>query len=178
MVDKSDNEIYFIMIYKPKENKKEKQDIIKKLKENYFPLDGEKDFEEDVVRIFGRYFVGQNINKCKIIYNNKKYNLKEYFNEIDSNYNHEIKEIKLKLIIINNITNMKDMFHGCFYLSSVSEPKNGQYICKSYDNYTKTHSLSYEETKIEDINKENNINININYELKEKYKEESIDICY
>ena len=68
---------------------------------------------------------------------------------------------------------MKDMFHGCFYLSSVSEPKNGQYICKSYDNYTKTHSLSYEETKIEDINKENNININ--YELKEKYKEESID---
>ena len=87
MVDKSDNEIYFIMIYKPKENKKEKQDIIKKLKENYFPLDGEKDFEEDVIRIFGRYFVGQNINKCKIIYNNKKYNLKEYFNEIVSNYN-------------------------------------------------------------------------------------------
>ena len=85
MVDKSDNEIYFIMIYKPKENKKEKQDIIKKLKENYFPLDGEKDFEEDVIRIFGRYFVGQNINKCKIIYNNKKYNLKEYFNEIVSN---------------------------------------------------------------------------------------------
>ena len=159
MVDKSDNEIYFIMIYEPKENKKEKQDIIKKLKENYFPLDGEKDFEEDLIRIFGRYFVGQNINKCKIIYNNKKYKLKEYFNEIVSNYNHEIKEIKLKIIGINNITNMKDMFHGCFYLSSVSEPKNEQYICKSYDNYTKTHSLSYEETKIEDINKENNINI-------------------
>ena len=78
MVDKSDDEIYFIMLYKPNENKKEKQDIIKKLKEMNFPLDDEKDYKEDVIKIFGRYFVEQNGNKCKIIYNNKKYKLKEY----------------------------------------------------------------------------------------------------
>ena len=45
---------------------------------------------------------------------------------------------------------MKDMFLGCFYLSSISEPKNEniqQYICKSYNNLTKSYSLLYEETK-------------------------------
>ena len=68
------------------------------------------------------------------MYNNKKYELKEYFDEIDKNYNHEIKEIKLKLIGINNITNMKDMFYGCIHLSSVSESqKENQFIYNSYE---------------------------------------------
>ena len=181
MADGTDEDKYLKMIYKPNENKKEKQEIIKKLKEIYFPLEDEKDFKEDVIRIFGRYFVNQNENKCKIIYNNKKYQLKEYLHEIDTNYNHDINEIKLKIIGIDNITNMKDMFHGCFYLSSISKSINEniqQYICKSYDNFTKTYSLLYENLEIKDINEANNINIDINYESKEKYNEESIDIYY
>ena len=75
--------------------------------------------------------------------------------------------MKLKLIGINNITTMKDMFHGYFYLSSISEPKNEniqQFISKSYDNFTKTYSLLYENLEIKDINEINNINIDINYE--------------
>ena len=89
--------------------------------------------------------------------------------------------MKLKLIGINNITTMKDMFHGSFYLSSISEPKNEniqEFISKSYDNFTKTYSLLYENLEIKDINEVNNINIDINYESKEKYNEESIDIYY
>ena len=62
--------------------------------------------------------------KCKIIYNNKKYKLKEYFDEIDKYYNPKIKEIKIKLIGINRITNMKEMFYGCVHLTSLSESKN------------------------------------------------------
>jgi hypothetical protein len=37
-------------------------------------------------RIFGENFVKRNINKCKIIYNNKEHQIKEFFEEIDKNY--------------------------------------------------------------------------------------------
>ena len=103
IIQSYENNKYFIMIYKPNISKKEKKEIIKKLKENRFPFDDEKDYKEDVIRIFGNKFIKRNKNKCKIIYNNKKYKLKEYFDEIYNNYNQDIKEIKIKLIGINNI---------------------------------------------------------------------------
>ena len=71
IIDKEENNKYFIMIYKPNINEKEKQEIIKKLKEDRFPFDDEKDYKEDVIRIFGKKFIKHNKNKCKIIYNNK-----------------------------------------------------------------------------------------------------------
>ena len=114
MIDKEEDNKYFILIYKL--NIKEKQEIIKKLKEDGFPFDDNKDYKDDVIRLFGNKFVKQNRNNCKIIYNNKKYKLKEYLNEIDINYNHNINEIKLKLTGINNITDFSDMFHGCIHL--------------------------------------------------------------
>ena len=53
---------------------------MKKLKEeNDFLLDDEKEYTEDVIRILGKYFVKQNKNECKIIYNSKKHKPKEYF---------------------------------------------------------------------------------------------------
>ena len=42
IIDKEENNKYFIMIYKPNINEKEKQEIIKKLKEARFPFDDEK----------------------------------------------------------------------------------------------------------------------------------------
>ena len=36
-------------------------------------------FFSSKLKIFGKSFVDNNENKCKIIYNNKKYKLKEYF---------------------------------------------------------------------------------------------------
>ena len=71
IIDKEENNKYFIMIYKPNINKKEKQEIIEKFKDYLFPFDDEKDYKEDAIRIFGKDFVKQNKNNCKIIYNNK-----------------------------------------------------------------------------------------------------------
>ena len=121
IIDEEEDNKYFIMIYKPNINKIEKQEIIKKLKFVRFPFDDEKDYKEDVIRIFGKDFVKQNKNKCKIIYNNKKFKLKEYLHEIDNNYNHNINEIKLKLTGTNKIIDFSDMFHGCIHLLSLSE---------------------------------------------------------
>ena len=171
-------EKYFIMIYKPNENKKEKKDKIKKFKEeNKYRLDNEKEYAGDVIKIFGKYFVKQNKNKCEIIYNNKKYKLKEYFDEIDNKYNLKIKEIKIKLIGINNITNMKDMFHGCIHLTSLSQSEKN--AIKSFEIFNCDNSDS---TLFEDNNKmkmeEENINmLKIIEELNEKYLEAN-DLYY
>ena len=37
-------------------------------------------------KIFNYWFIDKNKNKCKIIYKNKEYELKEYFEDIDNNY--------------------------------------------------------------------------------------------
>ena len=68
--------------------KKKKKKKKKQFKEDGdFIFDDEKEYNEDILRIFGKYFVKHNKNKCKIIYKNKKYKLKEYLEEIDNNYN-------------------------------------------------------------------------------------------
>ena len=92
----------------------------------YNNINGEiiyKPNKEGKVRLFGNYFVNNNKEKCKIIYNNKEYELKEYFNDIDKEYNNK-NEIKIKLKGINNVTNMGTMFLGCDTLSSLSNISN------------------------------------------------------
>ena len=49
------------------------------------------------IKIFGSQFVYYNKDKCKIIYNNKEYELTEYFDNIDN-------ELKIKLKGITKIT--------------------------------------------------------------------------
>ena len=49
----------------------------------YNPINNNK----EKLRIFGNYFIKNNIYKCKIIYNNKEYDLCEYINDIDNYYN-------------------------------------------------------------------------------------------
>ena len=63
-------------------------------------------------RIFGENFVKRNKNKFKIVYNNKEYALKEFFEEIDKNYKPG-ETIKFKLRIFNNILNLSEMFFNC-----------------------------------------------------------------
>ena len=72
------------------------------------------------VRIFGEKFVKNNKQNCKIIYNNKEYELKEYINDIDKEYNNK-DEIKIKLKGINKVTNMSYMFYECNTLSSLPD---------------------------------------------------------
>ena len=86
---------YFTAIYLPDENNKKK------------------------VKILDENFIESNKNKCKIIYNNKIYELKEYFEDIDINYNHK-DLIKCKLLFINNIIDMSYMFYDCDSLISLS----------------------------------------------------------
>ena len=159
IIDELEDNKYFIMIYKPNINKKEKEEIIKKFKKLHFPFDDERDYKEDVIRIFGKDFVKQNKNNCKIIYNNKKYKLKEYLHEIDNNYNHNINEIKLKLTGINKIIDFSDMFHGCIHLLSVSESNNDIQQCISIDifNDNNTNSSLYEEQESDNINELNDL---------------------
>ena len=86
---------------------------------NYKPMENNEDKKEKL-RIFGKEFVNNNINKCKIIYKDKEYNLTEFFDDIDYKYDsNEI--IKIKLIGVNNITDMSYMFYKCSSLSSLPD---------------------------------------------------------
>ena len=116
----------FEMIYKPNENKGGKKEKLKEFKySNFFQFEDDKEYSGDVIRILGKYFIKYNTNKCKLIYKNKKFELKEYFKEID---NKDKNIIKLKLYGINNISDMSRMFCGCYHLSSFSEYPNQQNI--------------------------------------------------
>ena len=72
------------------------------------------------VKIFDENFIKKNKNTCKIIYANKLLELKEYFEDIDTNYNHK-DLIKFKIIFINNIIDMSYTFYGCDALISLSD---------------------------------------------------------
>ena len=73
--------------------------------------------EKTKLRIFGKEFVNNNQDKCKIIYKDEKYELKEFFEDIDNNYNHK-DEIIIILSIFDKIIDVSYMFHDCIYLSS------------------------------------------------------------
>ena len=86
---------YFIVKYKPEEKREKK------------------------LKILGKNFLAKNKNKCKIIYKNKNYELKEYFEDIDINYNNK-DLIKFKIIFTNNNIDISYMFYNCDSLISVS----------------------------------------------------------
>ena len=92
----NDKNMEILIKYKPKKDNKEK------------------------VRIFGDDFVNNNIYKCKIIYEEGEYELKEYIEDIDQEYDNK-EEFEIKLKGINNITNMSYMFSECESLSSLPD---------------------------------------------------------
>jgi len=75
--------------------------------------DEDEDEDEDEVRneisIFGSKFVENNKNKCKMIIDNKEYEITDKYNIEKYNNN----KLNIKLKGINNITNMSYMFDGC-----------------------------------------------------------------
>ena len=75
--------------------------------------------DDILTRIFGKNFVNNNKDKCRIIYKNLEYELKENFEGI-GNYNYSDKNI-LTLRIIKNFNDMSFMFSGCTSLVSFSE---------------------------------------------------------
>ena len=73
--------------------------------------------EENNIRIFGSEFVKNNKNICKMIIDNKEYEITEKYNIKNNNNN------KLKIILkgINNVTNINDMFYNCLSLLSLPD---------------------------------------------------------
>ena len=120
------------------------------------------------LRIFGKYFFNNNKDKCKIIYRNKEYELKEFFDEIDKDYNNK-DLIRFKLIGINDINDMSYMFHESISLISISfisnetstqynsnSNLNNDSYKNSYSTENKTESELYQTNSISSIENINN----------------------
>ena len=75
------------------------------------------DNKDEKLRLFGKKFVENNKEKCKLLIDNKEYELMEEYNA--KNYNEKI--LKIKLIGINSITNMSYMLECCKSLSSLPD---------------------------------------------------------
>ena len=113
----------FELIYKKYRNMEERKYKIKELENQGFYLEDKKEYTDNILRIFRKKFVIHNKNKCQIIYKDKIYNIKEYFEDIDNN-SHQEDLIKLKLTGIKNIKDLSYMFYGCFQLIEISIPKD------------------------------------------------------
>ena len=72
----------------------------------------EKVRKEDNLRILGGYFVKNNMNKTKLIINNKISTLKEYLQINNNNKN----DLKIKIIIDKSMYNMNYFFKDCYSL--------------------------------------------------------------
>ena len=77
---------------------------------------------DEFIKIFGTDFVNNNKNNCKIIYEDKEYDLEEKFDLKNVDKNKDILEIQLKGIM--NVTTMYTLFYGCTSLISVPDISN------------------------------------------------------
>ena len=73
--------------------------------------------DDEDIRIFGDDFVRNNEYLCKMIIDNKEYEIREKYNVKNNNNN----ILKIKLIGINNIIDMGDMFYKCSSLLSLPD---------------------------------------------------------
>ena len=75
------------------------------------------------IKLFDKNFIENNKDNCKIIIEDKEYELMEYFNINKlKNKNNNILSIELKGI--ENITNMSYMFSWCSSLNSLPDISN------------------------------------------------------
>ena len=100
------------------------------------------------IRIFGEKFAKNNKDKLKIIYKNHDYELTEYLEDIDKNFDFKDYLI-LKLSFMNNNIDLSYMFFNCNSLFFISDNlnenalKDEMNIDEIYDEYYK-----YDETEM------------------------------
>ena len=70
-------------------------------------------------KLFGERFVKNNKNKCKMIINGKKKKICSYLPNYHKYLNKD--KLKIKLIIIKNISDISYMFSGCLSLVSLPD---------------------------------------------------------
>ena len=80
--------------------------------------------DKSKLRIIGEYFCRNNKNKGKLIINNKKSEIKEFINI--ENINKE--QIKIKMVLNNNLYNKSYMFKDCKTLLELKINNNLEYI--------------------------------------------------
>ena len=94
--------------------------LINKNKEiNEITIQYKTNYYDRNIRLFGENFVKNNKNLCKIIVENKEYDLCEYYSIKNLKLNNNKFEIKLKGI--KNVTNMSYIFSDCSKLSSLPD---------------------------------------------------------
>ena len=135
-----------------------KSDIMLKDKDyDYYTRISKKDFANNIdynkLRIFGDKFVKNNKKKCKIIYNNKEIELKEFhkFKNIRL-YGKPIIKIYLKLVSF--IINIEEMFSNCeslkyirYFNWDMKYIKNMKYMFNKCINLHTIESIKYWNTK-------------------------------
>ena len=94
------------------ESEEENNDSDDEISINYYIYKNEEN-----IRIFGSNFVKNNQKICKIVYDNKEYDLQESLNLKEFKLKDNMLKIKLKNI--NDITNMSYMFCDCEFLASI-----------------------------------------------------------
>ena len=97
------------------------------------------------LRILGEYFCRNNKNKGKLIINNKKSEIKEFINI--ENINKE--QIKIKMLLNNNLYNKSYMFKDCETLLKLEINNDEEYI---------EDNENFDINNFELENNENNIN--------------------
>ena len=75
---------------------------------------------ENDIHIFGKNFVENNKDKCKLVFENKEYKMSQNFH-IKNDIKNKLNELQIKLKYSNNITNMSYMFSDCTSLSSLPD---------------------------------------------------------
>ena len=101
--------------YKSSKNTKEKIENIINISKIYINLIYENEKNEEVIRVFGNYFVNSNLKiNCGIIFNNNKIKLKEYFKMNES----QLKKLEIIFYAINDIKSAQYMFYDCNSLLS------------------------------------------------------------
>ena len=110
------NKLTFDEIAKPNDKKIGKLRILVYEINNSINLIYKVNKNEEEIRIFGKTFINNNINNCKIICEDKQYELKEYF-DTDKNIKKEI--LKIILTGISKIKNINNMFNKCSSLISL-----------------------------------------------------------
>ena len=115
------------MRYKFNENSNEKYSLKTEIENIYKSRDAGKfekfvrnmmkgNSEDKNIRLFGNKFVKINKNKCKIITNGHLEELKEFINNIDIKNQ---KLFKIKLISLDNVNDLTEMFYDCQYLNKI-----------------------------------------------------------
>ena len=100
--------------------------------------------QNNKVKIFDKNFVEKNDKLCKIIINNKEYELCSEFNIGDIKLNKK-NQLEIRLIGINNINDISWMFYDCKLLSSLEinlDTSNITNMCYIFCGCTSLESLS------------------------------------